>query len=101
MMEGRPRYFERLESCIGSRMFRISSLRSWEVFQLKKIKGFVSVDLLPRGKLINSKNFLQLVTLITIGPTKEEAVVRKEEVSDFWCTLQMDVPFSCLVLAAS
>ena len=52
----------------------------------KEDKGFVSVDLLPQGKLINSKNFLQLVTLITIGPTEEEAVVRKDEVSDFWCT---------------
>ena len=100
-MEGRPRYFECLESCIGPRMFKISSLRSWEVFQLKKIKDLSVLIFLPRGKLINSKNFLQLVTLITIGPTEEEAVVRKEEVSDFWCTLQMDVPFSCLVLAAS
>ena len=38
IMEGRPRYFECLESCIGPRMFRISSLSSWEVFELKKIE---------------------------------------------------------------
>ena len=44
---------------------------------------FISVDLLPRSRLVQAKDFFQLVSFIAIGLTEQKAVICEKEMRNF------------------
>ena len=101
MMEGSPRYLLCRESCIGPRMSRMLSFKSWGVFGLKKTEDLLVLIFYPEA----SSYLLRILTSAWHSWTFALQNKRLSSAKKRWVIkgqpLQMEIPFICWFLAAS